>query len=241
MPRWLLPACLWKRRRVPRRRAPSRRGGAACDRRRCRSASRRTPQNTRLTRSPIESRRSRPRPAEPSAHVPVAPSAVWDAVDSPGRPLADHERPQGLGADLSPVRVHTGGRAARSARMLDAAAYTFGDDIVLGDDVDTRCAAGGCWRTDSARRPAAQQPVAGDRAPGRASWVRRPPARRGHVAASGLVWVGIRPGSPAGSPVPGIRLPYTEADRPKLRLELEKRLAVNDSGPPPSLPASFPR
>ena len=74
--------------------------------------------------------------------VPVAPSAVWAAIDLPGRPLADHERPPGLGADLPPVRIHAGGRAADSARMLGAAAYTFGEDIVLGDGVDTRSAAG---------------------------------------------------------------------------------------------------
>jgi hypothetical protein len=74
--------------------------------------------------------------------MPVAPSAVWAAIDLPGRPLAGHERPPGLGADLSPVRIHAGRRAADSARMLGAAAYTFGEDVVLGDGVDTRSAAG---------------------------------------------------------------------------------------------------
>ena len=74
--------------------------------------------------------------------VPASPSAVWAAIDLPGRPLADHERPPGLGADLSPVRIHAAGRAADSAKMLGAAAYTFGEDVVLGDGVDTRSAVG---------------------------------------------------------------------------------------------------
>jgi len=37
-----------------------------------------------------------------------------------------------LGADLGPVRVHTGEQAAASAGALDALAYTVGDDIVFG-------------------------------------------------------------------------------------------------------------
>ena len=74
--------------------------------------------------------------------APVAPGAVWAAIGWPGRRLADHERPLGLGAELSQVRIHADHRAADSARMLGAAAYTFGEDVVLGDGVDTRTAAG---------------------------------------------------------------------------------------------------
>jgi hypothetical protein len=71
-----------------------------------------------------------------------APAAVWEALDSPGRPLAGHEQLTGLGIDLSGVRVHTGDRAVESARALAAAAYTVGDDIVLGDRHDTDSVAG---------------------------------------------------------------------------------------------------
>ena len=39
---------------------------------------------------------------------------------------------QRLGHDLNPVRVHTGDRAAASARAVDARAYTVGSDIVFG-------------------------------------------------------------------------------------------------------------
>jgi hypothetical protein len=37
-----------------------------------------------------------------------------------------------LGVDLSLVRIHTGGAAARSARAIGARAYTIGNDIVFG-------------------------------------------------------------------------------------------------------------
>ena len=176
--------------------------------------------------------------------LPVAPSAVWDAVDSPGRPLADHERPQGLGADLSPVRVHTGGRAAKSARMLDAAAYTFGDDIVLGDDVDTRSAGGRrilahelahVVQQRSSPSPAIERQGAPGLGPSA-----RPPAED---TLQLPVWYRMGSDQEAlpGDPVPGIKRPYTEADRPKLRLESRSVWPSTTSGPPPSLPASFPR
>ena len=64
-----------------------------------------------------------------------APSTVDAALAGPGRPLdgalrADFERR--YGHDLGAVRVHTGGGAARSARDVDAHAYTVGQDIVFG-------------------------------------------------------------------------------------------------------------
>ena len=73
-----------------------------------------------------------------------APSAVWDAVESPGRlpRLAAGEVAESFPVDPSRVRVHAGGRAGESARMLDAAAYTIGDDIVLGKGYDSSSATG---------------------------------------------------------------------------------------------------
>ena len=53
-----------------------------------------------------------------------------------GRPLPRTERayfePR-FGRDLSDVRIHTGDRAADSARQLGARAYTSGRDVVFGD------------------------------------------------------------------------------------------------------------
>ena len=74
--------------------------------------------------------------------VAYAPPVVWDAIDSPGRLLDGHERPSAPGIDLAAVRLHEGGLADRSARALEAAAYTVGDDIVVGDGYDSHSAAG---------------------------------------------------------------------------------------------------
>jgi hypothetical protein len=71
-----------------------------------------------------------------------APSSVRDVVASPGRPLAEYERPAALDIDFSRVRVHTGRRASESARELGAAAYTLGNDIVLADGYDPATTSG---------------------------------------------------------------------------------------------------
>jgi hypothetical protein len=70
------------------------------------------------------------------------PDVVSDALSVPGRPLAAYERPSTLGVDLSAVRVHAGDRAVASARALAAAAYTIGEDIVLGERYDGSSAHG---------------------------------------------------------------------------------------------------
>jgi hypothetical protein len=74
------------------------------------------------------------RPAADAAspgHVPL----VRDVLSTAGRPL-DHTTRDHLGArfghDFSHVRVHTDDRAARSAQVLRADAYTIGSDIVFG-------------------------------------------------------------------------------------------------------------
>jgi hypothetical protein len=64
-----------------------------------------------------------------------APAVVGEALRSPGQPLSPGVRafmePR-IGHDFSRVRVHTGELAARSARSVDALAYTVGSDIVFG-------------------------------------------------------------------------------------------------------------
>lgn len=65
----------------------------------------------------------------------VAPPVVHEVLAGPGRPLDPAARgflePR-LGADLGGVRVHTGARAAQSARAVGALAYTVGRDVVFG-------------------------------------------------------------------------------------------------------------
>ncbi len=64
-----------------------------------------------------------------------APPVVHDILSSPGQPLDAKTRafvePR-FGYDLSQVRIHTSGRAAQSARAIDAMAYTVGREIVFG-------------------------------------------------------------------------------------------------------------
>lgn len=66
----------------------------------------------------------------------IAPPIVHRVLGSPGSPLPDGVR-RGLearsGHSLGGVRIHTDGQAARSARAVDAAAYTVGDQIVFGE------------------------------------------------------------------------------------------------------------
>jgi hypothetical protein len=64
------------------------------------------------------------------------PSAVQDVLRSSGRPLEPEARrffePR-FGHDFGRVRIHTGYKAAESTRKLNALAFTFGEDIVVGD------------------------------------------------------------------------------------------------------------
>lgn len=63
-----------------------------------------------------------------------ASTEVRAALDGAGRPLDPGVRAsieEGLGHDLADVRVHTDGPAARSARDLDARAYTVGHNVMF--------------------------------------------------------------------------------------------------------------
>ena len=73
--------------------------------------------------------------AGPAPALGVPPS-VNDALSSPGRPLDAETRGNveaRFGRDFSRVRVHTDATAARSAREVNALAYTVGHDVVFGD------------------------------------------------------------------------------------------------------------
>jgi hypothetical protein len=71
----------------------------------------------------------------PQAAGGEAPGIVREALRSPGQPLDTLSRayfePR-FGRDFSQVRVHTGVRAAESARAVNALAYTVGKDVVFG-------------------------------------------------------------------------------------------------------------
>jgi hypothetical protein len=63
------------------------------------------------------------------------PPIVHDALRSPSEPLKTGTRTameSRFGHDFSQVRVHTDARSAESARVLNAHAYTVGQDIVFG-------------------------------------------------------------------------------------------------------------
>ena len=66
----------------------------------------------------------------------AAPPIVHDVLRSPGQPIDAATRafmePR-FGRDFSRVRLHTETRAAESARLVNALAYTVGDDIVFGE------------------------------------------------------------------------------------------------------------
>jgi lipoprotein-anchoring transpeptidase ErfK/SrfK len=66
----------------------------------------------------------------------IAPPIVDEVLRSSGRPLDDqtraHFEPR-FGHDFSAVRLHTGARAAESARAIHALAYTVNNDIVFGN------------------------------------------------------------------------------------------------------------
>jgi hypothetical protein len=65
----------------------------------------------------------------------VAPASVDSVLSSPGSPLEsglEQDMGQRFGHDFSRVRVHTDAAAARSAREVNANAYTVGHNIVFG-------------------------------------------------------------------------------------------------------------
>jgi|GEM_PF-2741964 len=65
----------------------------------------------------------------------AAPASVDRVLSSPGSPLEpslQQDMEQRFGHDFSQVRVHTGAEAGRSARDVNANAYTVGHNVVFG-------------------------------------------------------------------------------------------------------------
>lgn len=75
------------------------------------------------------------RKATHQAKPATAPPIVHEVLRSTGQPLDPETREfmeSRFGHDFSQVRVHTGAKAAESARAINALAYTVGRNIVLG-------------------------------------------------------------------------------------------------------------
>jgi Domain of unknown function (DUF4157) len=65
----------------------------------------------------------------------AAPASVYQALASPGRPLEPalrQDMEHRFGHDFSRVRVHSGATSEKSARDVNAHAFTMGEDIVFG-------------------------------------------------------------------------------------------------------------
>lgn len=76
------------------------------------------------------------RKAAGPAAVGQAPRIVHEVLNSPGRPLDLATRDffqSRLGHEFGRVRIHADTRAAESARIVNAKAFTFGHDVVFGD------------------------------------------------------------------------------------------------------------
>jgi hypothetical protein len=79
---------------------------------------------------------------ETTARAPAcAPPVVHEVLNSAGQPLSkgarDFFEPR-FGHNFSGVRLHTGAKAAESARAVGALAYTVGQNIVLPHSLDSR-------------------------------------------------------------------------------------------------------
>lgn len=111
------------------------------------------------------------RSSDGSAISPDAAGAVNAALGETGMPLAANDAGffgAGMAADLSGVRLHTGGRADRAARSVRARAFALGRDIVFAE---------GAYRpeTGAGRRLLAHE-LAHVAAEGAAPTLRRQPA-----------------------------------------------------------------
>lgn len=93
-----------------------------------------TPLNSAINRTPPKIQRLT---GQTSDGLNTAPPSVERVLASPGRPLESalrQDMEQRFGYDFAQVRVHTGSEAERSARDVDAQAYTLGQNIVFGKD-----------------------------------------------------------------------------------------------------------
>ena len=87
-----------------------------------------------IRRKPVSPLSTRENPALSDANI-KAPPIVHEVVSSPGQALDTRTRTHmesRFGHDFSRVRIHTDARAAESAGMLEARAYTAGNSVVFG-------------------------------------------------------------------------------------------------------------
>jgi hypothetical protein len=94
-----------------------------------------------------EPRKPAPVPADSvQEEASAVPPIVHDVLASPGEALDESTRTAmeaRFRHDFSRVRVHSDGRAARSADAVGAAAYTVGEDVVFGRDLYRPQSSGG--------------------------------------------------------------------------------------------------
>ncbi len=91
-----------------------------------------TPAHSRVSGAPLHIQHLA---GPPTGRLDAAPSSVDQTLASPGTPLEPSLRQdmeQRFGHDFSRVRVHSGATADRSARDVNAHAYTVGHNIVFG-------------------------------------------------------------------------------------------------------------
>jgi hypothetical protein len=87
-----------------------------------------------------EDRVLRRKATDPCYSASTVPPIVHRVLNSPGRPLDARTREfyeSRFDADLSHVRLHTNEEAARSAREVNAIAYTVGDHVALGAEASS--------------------------------------------------------------------------------------------------------
>ncbi|HJV61278.1 MAG TPA: DUF4157 domain-containing protein [Albitalea sp.] len=140
----------------------------------------------------------------------AVPASVREALGEPGQPLdvplrRDFEHR--LGRDFSQVRVHTGTRAAASARALDAPAYAVGSELVFGAGRYAPRSSEGRWLLAHELAHAAQShgawPRQALRLGARDDAEEHEADRAAHAALHGLPPPALRRGAPAVRRAPG--------------------------------------
>lgn len=103
---------------------------------------------------------TRSRSADPALGSTEAPPVVHEALASPGQPLDAATRafmePR-FGRDFSQVRVHADTNAAKSAKAVQASAYTVGQHVVFGSEYRPRTSKGRCLLAHELAHVAQQQ------------------------------------------------------------------------------------
>lgn len=145
-------------------------------------------------------------------------------LSAPGQPLDAATRgfmePR-LGQDFSAVRVHTGARAAESARSVNARAYTVGRDVVFGEgqfapetDVGKRLIAHELVHTVQQRGAGGQPQLATGEVVGAADPSEREADRIAGAALAGLPPGPVTPRAPAVARAPEEPAPPASASPP---------------------------